>query len=144
MEAMRKLLPKWRTSRSLRRENGQSMVETAIMVPILVGIAFNAINVGYFWFMVLTMTAIPRLGAECSTQGGKAISVSSGPTTTEVSTFVYENLTGAIKATSSNASVEVCSQKAGVNSTTHAALCDTFGPSYSYTSVTVDPEAPNF
>src|SRR4051794_785298 len=119
---MKMLLPRFARRRKSNGETGQSLVETALMVPILLGLAFNALNLGYFWFMALTLTAIPRLGAEYSTQGGQATAITSGPTTTEVSTFVYENLTGAIKATTTNASVEVCSQKKGVNSTTHAAL----------------------
>jgi hypothetical protein len=70
--------------------------------------------------------------------------VSSAPGTTAISNLVYENLTGAIKATTANASVQVCAVGKGTDSSTHATLCDSFGPSHTYTSVTVDPEAPTF
>ena len=33
-------------------------------LPLLLGIAFNAINYGYFWFMVLILSAAPRQGAQ--------------------------------------------------------------------------------
>ena len=31
-------------------------------MPLLLAIAFNLINLGYFWFMVLTLAAAPRQG----------------------------------------------------------------------------------
>src|SRR5881394_1374535 len=85
-------------------DRGQSLLESAVSLPLLLGVAFNLINVGYFWFMVLALAAAPRQGAQYSTQGGKAIT-SSSPSTTLVSNLVYENMTNAVHgATASNTS----------------------------------------
>jgi hypothetical protein len=122
------------------------LTETAIMLPILLAIVFNAINLGYFWFVGLTVAAAPRLGVEYVSQGGAALAVSSIPSSTAVQTLVTDNLENALGATSSNAGVRVCSSTsaAGVDSTSHIAGCDSFGMSYSFGSNTADPEAPVF
>src|SRR5437868_11509688 len=89
-------------------DRGQSLLETAVSLPLLLGVAFNLINVGYLWFMVLALAAAPRQGAQYSTQGGQAIT-SSSPSATQVSDLVYENLTKAVHgATRANTSVRVC------------------------------------
>src|SRR6266576_6584587 len=116
--------------RRFKGQEGQSLVETALTLPLLLGIAFNIINWGYLWYMVLALSAAPRMGAEYATQGGK---VTIAPGTTVVSNLVYENITNSVKgATTSNTSVRVCTSAKGVVSTTNKALCDSFGPSYSF------------
>lgn len=135
-----------RLLRPRRLEEGQSLLETAVAMPLLLGIAFNLINLGYFWFMVLTMAAAPRMGVEFSTQGGGAESLASTPSTAQVSTVVYDNMTNAVVgATSSNTAVRVCSasSKGGVG-TGGIAGCDSFGPTFSFSTVGADPEAPSF
>lgn len=128
-----------------RRDEGQSLLETAISMPLLLGIAFNLINLGYFWFMVLSLSAAPRQGVQYSTQGGPSIATSAAPSTTQVSELVYENMTNAVHgATTSNTSVRVCSSTKGVDAGTHVALCDSFGPAFAFTAVGIDPEAPVF
>jgi Flp pilus assembly protein TadG len=133
---------------SIRRQGqqeGQSLLETAIALPLLLGIAFNLINLAYFWFMVLTLAAAPRQGVQYSTQGGHSTATSTTPSTTEVSNLVYENMTNAVNgATTSNTAVRVCSSARGVDSTTNRALCDSFGPAFAFSAIAVDPEAPVF
>lgn len=125
------------------RQDGQSLLETAIAMPLLMMLAFNAINVGYIWFMVLALSAAPRHGVQFASQGGAAIQTTSTPSTTLIKNVVYDNLTNAIHgATTSNASVRVCAASKGIDSTTHKALCDTYGPSYSFPAIDEDPEAP--
>jgi len=125
-----------------RNEEGQSLLETAVAMPLLLGIAFNLINVGYFWFMVLALAAAPRQGAQYSTQGGQAIT-SSSPSASLVKDLVYENMTNAVHgATASNTSVRVCTSANGVSS--NVAVCSSFGPSFSFPAVPADPEAPGF
>jgi|SRR5579872_441742 len=126
-------------------EQGQSLLETAIGIPLMLGLAFNAINIGYFWFMMLTLSAAPRQGVQYATQGGQASGTIPPPGTTAVSNLVYDNLTNSIKGASpSNAAVQVCSNAKGVTGTgaNQVSLCDTFGPSFSYSAVAADPEAP--
>jgi Flp pilus assembly protein TadG len=129
--------------RSRRHEEGQSLLETAIAMPLLLGIAFNLINLGYFWFMVLTLAAAPRQGVQYSTQGGQAATTTSSPSATAVNNLVFDNVTNAIHgASSSNTGVRVCM---GVSPATSAPNCTPFGDlSIAFSAVAVDPEAPVF
>jgi|SRR5579864_5670462 len=135
-------------NRLIRRrpqDEGQSLLETAVAMPLLLGIAFNLINLGYFWFMVLALAAAPRQGVQYSTQGGVAATSTASPSATAVSNLVYENMTNAVHgATNSNTAVRVCTSALGVNSTTHLALCNSFGPTASFSAIAADPEAPVF
>jgi hypothetical protein len=128
-----------------RRDEGQSLLETAVAMPLLLGIAFNIINLGYFWFAILTMSAAPRVGVQYSAQGGMSISTMTPPGAGVVSTLVYDNMTHAINgSTSANTSVRVCSSAVGVNSNTGQSQCTSFGPGFSFPTNTVDPESPVF
>jgi hypothetical protein len=113
----------------------------------MLGLAFNAINLGYIWFMILTLSAAPRQGAQYATQGGQASGTVSSPGTAAVSSLVYDNLTNSIKgATTSNAGVRVCTNAKGLTGTgvNQVSQCDSFGLSNSYSAVAPDPEAPVF
>lgn len=128
-----------------KSQSGQSLLETALSMPLLLGLAFNIVNFGYMWFMVLTLSAAPRMGVQYATQGGASGSSTAAPGTTSVSDLVYDNLTHAISgATASNVSVRVCSSAKGVNAATNVALCDNFGPAFSFPTPAADPEAPLF
>src|SRR5437660_2946079 len=81
-------------------QEGQSLLETAVAMPLLLGIAFNLINLGYFWFMVIALFAAPRLGAEYSTLGGQAIT-SSSTSTTLVSNLAFDNMHTAVHGVNS-------------------------------------------
>jgi Flp pilus assembly protein TadG len=127
-----------------KSQEGQSLIETALTIPLLLGLAFNMINFGYMWFMVLTISAAPRIGAEFATQGGAAGTGVSVPSATSISDLVYENLTHAISgATTSNATVRVCTKAVGVNAN-GSAQCTVFGPAFTFSLPAVDPEAPTF
>lgn len=131
--------------RGERAEEAQSLIETAIGLPFMLGIAFNIINFGYMWFMVLTLTAAPRVGAQYATQGGAAGTAAAVPGTAAISNLVYDNLTNSIGgATTSNAAVQVCTSAKGVSSTTNVALCDQFGSAFTFPTPAADPEAPVF
>src|SRR3989442_4963948 len=125
-------------------QDGQSLLETAVSMPLLLGLAFNIINCGYLWFMVLTLSAAPRMGAQYATQGGAA-GTATAPGTTVISNLVYDNLTHAISgATTSNAAVQVCTSAKGVSSSTGVALCDQFGAAFSISAADADSDAPVF
>jgi hypothetical protein len=134
-----------RLIRDERHDDGQSLLETAVAMPLVLGVAFNIINLAYFWFMILTLAAAPRQGVQYSAQGGASLSTTSAPSASVVSTLVYDNMTNAVHgATTSNTSVRVCSSAVGVNSSTGASLCTSFGPSFSFSAITADPEQPVF
>src|SRR5215470_17748452 len=125
--------------RKLRsRQEGQSLLETAVSMPLMLGVAFNIINWGYFWFMVLSLAAAPRMAVQYASQGGVVVNA---PTTTGVRDVAYNNMTNMIHgATTSNAAVRVCTYGQGVASNVSA--CTSYGPSFGFTANTADPEAP--
>jgi Flp pilus assembly protein TadG len=136
-----------RGQRRNRGEQGQSLIETALGLPLMLGIAFNIINFGYFWFLVLTLSAAPRMGAQYATQGGAAGTAVAAPGTVAISNLVYDNLTNAIGgATISNAAVQVCTSALGVSGSgpSQVAQCQTFGSYASPPPPVADPEAPVF
>lgn len=126
-------------------QGGQSLLETAVSLPLLLGLAFNVINFGYMWFMVLTLAAAPRMGAQYATQGGAAGASTEVPSATQVTNLVLDNVTGAVRgATTSTVGVQVCTSAIGLlgtGGTTHAA-CVTSGPTFP--AAAADPEAPVF
>src|SRR6266702_801082 len=80
--------------RRSKGQDGQSLLETAISMPLLLGLAINIINWGYLWFMVLALSAAPRMGAQYATQGGAAgTGTAPGPTT--ISNLVYDKVINA-------------------------------------------------
>jgi Flp pilus assembly protein TadG len=142
MNLLRKIL---RRQRGTRGEGGQSLVEAAMAMPLLLAIGFNAINFGYFWTMVMVLSTAPRMGAQYATQGGAVVQVPGDPTTTQVSNLVYQNTTGEFGGTTANVQVRVCSKSQGVTGTgsSQVAQCTAFGPSLlTFGAVPADPEAP--
>ena len=143
MTLMRKIL---RCRRGARGEGGQSLLEAAMAMPLLLAIGFNAINFGYFWTMVLVLSTAPRMGAQYATQGGAVVQVPGDPTTTQVSNLVYQNVAGEFGGTTANVEVRVCSKSQGVTGTgaSQLAKCgSTLGPSLiTFSAVPADPEAP--
>ena len=128
-----------RRGRATGRQRGQATIETAIGIPLMLTLAFNVINIGYFWFMVLALAAGPRHANQYASQGGDA-STGSQPLSAAVATVLTENVTNAVVgATTSNISYQVCIQTNGVSSTTHKATCNTSG-SYTFVAADADPE----
>src|SRR5437660_11176625 len=81
--------------RRFKGQEGQSLVETALTLPLLLGIGFNSINWGYLWFRVLALSVAPRMGVQYATQGGAAGKATATPTAT-VRDLVWENVTHAV------------------------------------------------
>jgi Flp pilus assembly protein TadG len=136
----------WLQRLSFRQKNdeGQSLLETAVTMPLLFAVAFNIINLSYFWFTILTLAAAPRMGVEFSAQGGAASTSPTAPSAALISSIVYDNMTNSVHAaTTSNTAVRVCSKSIGVT-TAGIAQCTSFGPSFSFPAVATDPEGPTF
>jgi len=133
--------------RRFKGQEGQSLVETALTLPLLLGIGFNIINWGYLWFMVLALSAAPRMGVQYATQGGAAGTASAVPSTTAVTNLVWDNVTNAVHgATTSTVAVQVCTSAKGVSGTGSSTIaqCDQFGPAFTFPAPAADPEAPVF
>ena len=135
-----------------RSTSGQSLVETALVLPVLLMLLFNAVNFGYFFLIAVNLAAAPRSGVAYSIQGNASAVASSMPaagpstTTTSVSYLTYQDMTGAIYSPS-NTPVRVCSAILGLNSAgnvSQTAKCASYGGTYTFPSVASDPESPDF
>lgn len=147
----------------LRKNNsGQSLVETAIAMPLLLCIVLNAINFAYFFLMAVNLASSPRTAAMYSAQGSATPAATvipnagpSGSTTcgTGTSSQLYvcflanEDMRGALNSPTTKASIQVCSSAIGVTSPgtkTQTTQCSNFGASlpggFSWPSPASDPE----
>lgn len=138
--------------RGLSSSSGQSLVETALVLPVLLMLLFNAVNFGYFFLVAVNIAASPRTGATYSIQGFSSPAATglpaAGPSsgTKSVAYLIYQDLTGAIYSPS-NTPVQVCSQSLGLNSagtTSQKAKCASYGATYSFPGPDSDPESPGF
>jgi hypothetical protein len=135
-----------------RREQGQSIVETILMMPVLLLFLLNAVNFGYFFFVVTNLAAAPRAGVEYSIMGGATPSAielpAAGPSTNQLTSsfLTYEDMRGALNSPTTRAAVRVCSPSIGITNpgTTNAkAQCTTYGtvpPGYTWPAVQGEPE----
>src|SRR5260370_34014148 len=97
---------------------GQTLVETAIAMPLLLAVAFTIINWGYLWFMLLALSASPRMGVEYATQGGAA-GTATAPGAPARRDLVWENLDNAgRRPTTCHISAQVCSSSISSKSST--------------------------
>jgi len=144
-----------------RRTQGQSIIETALLMPIMLLIAFNAINFGYFFFVAVNLAAAPRAGVQYSILGfatpeswaipppgpsGTSCPSGASDVSPYVCTLVYQDMVGVL-ANASGATVRVCSSMAGTPTGTGVnkiAACQTFGGGTVVGSPAPDPEAPYF
>jgi len=114
----------------LGRTQGQSMLETALMLPILLLIAFNAINFGYFFFVAVNLAAAPRSGVQYSIIGPSTPKQPMWAPPGLVSALTYEDMQqvwtirGGVAVNTSDARVQVCTRFLGSDAATRSkALC---------------------
>lgn len=137
-----------RMGRGLWRENsGQSLVEVAVMVPLLALMMAYAIDFGYFFIVAANMTSAAREAANYSVQGYQSAAQetlpAAGPSTTAttVSALAFAGL-GSLAKSGTTARVEVCSEANGTaNNLTD---CTSYGASGATYTPAADPEAPSF
>ncbi len=134
------------------REAGQSLIETALLLPILLLLAFNAINFGYFFYVALNLTSAPRSGVQYAILGyatpGQLVNPPAGPSNNQasVSYLTYQDIRGVLP-NSAGALVQVCSSTVGVTNpgtVNQTSACTTFGTGPAPSGPAVDPEAPMF
>ncbi len=149
-----------RFSRSRYSERGQSMIETALLLPILLLLAFNAINFGYFFFVAVNLAGAPRSGVQYSILGfstpdalsippagpsGSACPSALADSSPYVCTLTYHDMAGVLYNYSA-ATVRVCNSTLGTSGTGtgKVANCATYGSGTVPTGPAPDPEAPLF
>ena len=140
-----------RRFRWLKRDaGGQAMIETALMLPLLLGLVFNVVNFGYFFLIAINLAAAPRAGVEYSIMGASTPATLTLPapgstgTITSVSYLSLNDLTGAI-GSGGSAKIQVCTEQAGVTGTGTSlkSVCNQYNSSPTY-AIDADPEAPSF
>src|SRR5512146_791184 len=45
-----------------RRSSGQALIETALLMPFMLALIFNAVNFGYFFYVALNISSAGRSG----------------------------------------------------------------------------------
>jgi Flp pilus assembly protein TadG len=104
----------------VRDSQGQSLVETALMVPLMLIVVLNALNLGYFFFVTVNLAAATRTGAEYAMLGpGSPGTTNYPPANTgsmPVTALIYQDLTGAVW-NAGNATIQVCSPSVIVGGT---------------------------
>src|SRR5438270_1939645 len=160
-------------SSSRQDSRGQSLVETALMLPLLVLLVLNVVNLAYFFLVTTNLTAAARSAALYSIEGSYSPyalqEAPSGTTSSNITTTpgtvaytAYQDLTGAVwNPTNSSNSIQVCTQ-VNTNSATNSGLngtgatqkancvaCTSSGCSAANSYLgspapSSDPESPNF
>jgi hypothetical protein len=146
-------------TKRLRGNAGQALIETALMLPILLVMLINAANLGYFFLVVLNITAAPRSGLLYAIVGPSSPAATNypaagGASTTTVSYLTQQDLTGALYNPAANATVQVCSQIIGTNGSGSAqksncisctgGTCGSVNSGGTGEVPDADPEAPSF
>jgi hypothetical protein len=137
------LRKRWRAKNS----RGQSVLETALMLPLLLMLLLNAVNFGYFLLVTLNLTSATRNGIEYASQGSstprnEALPQITGGAATTVSSLISQELG---KLNGGTLAVQVCSLFKGSNAgpplTTQ---CDTDGSPPGTPAPDADPEADTY
>ena len=151
-----------------RNSRGQSLVETALILPLLILLVLNVVNFGYFFLVILNLTGAARSATLYSIEGSytpyalqEPGSGGGTPTTTTgtVTYTAFQDLTGAVW-NPTGSSVQVCTQMnvnagtgLGVNGSGAAQIanCETCTSSGcgsagagTLSTPSADPEAPSF
>lgn len=123
------------------RQQAQSLVEVALLVPVFTFAMLYAVDFGYFFLVTASLTSSARVAAEYSIQGLDSVSQANlpagGPITsnTSVSGMAIGDLSSLVSS-STTTSVEVC-----ISSLTNTtASCTMYGPAATLNKPDVDPE----
>ena len=114
---------------------GQALIEFALMIPLLLVLVVNAVNFGGFIYGWIGVADGARAGAQYGVLAGASINGPSQTSTANIQTLVTNETSSLPGASSSNPVVKVCT-----NSTT-----TDIAPSASCPSgLKADPEAPEY
>jgi Flp pilus assembly protein TadG len=126
-------------------QQGQSLVEVAIMIPIFTVLVCYAVDFGFFFLVATSLNSAARNAMEYSIQGTSSPAQAAEPAATAVSNLAIASI-GIARASTANVSVQVCSSAVGVNASNNTTRCTS--PSTGAGAVTgtpdIDPESPTF
>ena len=143
-EPVRSTLPKVRRG-VWRAQGGQSLIEVALMVPIVTTIVCYAVDVAYLLLAATSLNSSTRNAVEYSIQGTLSPAQAVEPNAALVASLAIASI-GLSGASASTVSVQVCSSAVGVNSSNNSPQCTTASSGAGAVSGTpdVDPESPAF
>jgi hypothetical protein len=125
---------------------GQSLIEVALMVPVLFILMAYAVDFGYFFIAAANITSSARNAAQYSVLGYEGPAQAAEPvvgpasTTSSVAALAMSDLSLLSSATTTT--VEVCSKTLGM--TGNLPKCSSYGPAGTTYTPVADPEAPRF
>ena len=127
--------------------SGQSLVEIAVIIPVLAVLIAYSVDFGYFFIAAASITSTARNAAQYSVLGYEAPGQGSLPTAGPSSsgTSVAEEALGdmlSLVNSSTTATIEVCTKSNGL--TGNLAKCTSYGPAVTSYTPSADPEAPRF
>jgi Flp pilus assembly protein TadG len=126
-------------------QEGQSLIEIALMAPIFTMLVCYAVDFGYLFLVATSLSSASRNAAIYAVQGAMSPSQTSPPTAVVVSTLAIASI-GLSGASTSTVSTRVCSSAVGTTASTNVALCATPNVGAGTVSGTpdTDPESPTF
>jgi Flp pilus assembly protein TadG len=126
----------------MRQEGGQSLLETALILPMMLVLVLNAVNLAYYFYVALNLTTSVRQGAQYSIEGYATPIQGTLPSADTISTLTYSAINAAVSGTSTTP-MQVCSEAVGISGSGSNTVtqCKTYN---GFTSVAphADPEAP--
>jgi Flp pilus assembly protein TadG len=127
------------------KQEGQSLIELALMVPIFTILVCYAVDFGFFFLVAMSLNSAARNATEYSIQGASSPAQGAEPSAAALSTLAIASI-GLTNVSTSNVSVRICSSAVGVTPVLNTTQCTT--PSTGAGAVTgipdVDPETPVF
>jgi Flp pilus assembly protein TadG len=135
--------------RRFRNESGQSLIEAALALPVLVLMMAYAVDYGYFFVVASSLTTTARVAAEYSVEGYASAAQAALPQTglSGTSQNTVSNLAlgdaAELAQSGSVTSVQVCGKQLGT--TGNATNCGQYGATNAVSyAPQVDPEAGTF
>jgi Flp pilus assembly protein TadG len=131
--------------RAYRGQDGQSLIEIALMIPIFTILVCYAVDFGFFFMVATSLNSAARNAAEYSIQGTSSPAQAAEPSATVVANLALAGI-GLSGASTSTVSVRVCSNAVGVNASNNTTQCATPTTGAGAVSDTpdIDPESPKF
>lgn len=127
--------------------SGQSLLEVALFLPLLILLIGYAVDFGYFFMVAANLTSAARNATEYSILGyqgaGQLTLPAAGPmtTATSVSGSALGDLSSLLNS-STITTIQVCSKSLGMNG--NLPKCSSYGPPGTSYVPAQDPEAPIF
>ncbi len=131
----------------LRGCGGQSLIEIALGMPILILLMAYAIDFGYFFIAAANITSAARNGTQYSVMGyqgpAQSAMAPAGPASnsTSVTALAMADMTSLLSS-STTTTVQVCTKALGMSG--NVPNCSSYGPTGTSYTPSTDPEAPTF